>query len=93
MRLRWLPAAAEDLREIHAFLSVNSPAAAHQVVNEIYDAILMLSKTPYMGRPNEARDTRDLILARIRYKVTYRVHREAVEILYIRHGSRDPQIN
>lgn len=58
-----------------------------------YTAILVLRQMPYMGRPNHIRSTRDLILPRIRYKVTYRVHEETVEILYIRHGSRDPRVN
>jgi plasmid stabilization system protein ParE len=62
-------------------------------VNEIYDAVVALSRTPYMGRPNEERNTRDLILPRIRYKITYRILNEAVEVLYIRHGSRSPRIN
>jgi plasmid stabilization system protein ParE len=93
MKLRWLPAAAEDLREIHDFLYTRSPKAAHRVVNEIYDAILTLRRTPYMGRPNSDRNTRDLILPRIRYKVTYRIREEAIEILYIRHGSRGPRLN
>jgi len=46
MKLRWLPKAAEDLREIHDFLHVNSPALAHRIVNEIYTAILALRQTP-----------------------------------------------
>jgi plasmid stabilization system protein ParE len=72
---------------------MSSSDAAHRVVNEIYNAILALSKTPYMGRPNHTRNTRDLILPRFRYKVTYRIHDETVEILYIRYSSRDPRIN
>jgi toxin ParE1/3/4 len=93
MKLRWLPKAAEDLREIHDFLYLNSPGLAHRIVNEIYAAILVLRQMPFMGLPSQSRDTRDLILSRIRYKVTYRIREETVEILYIRHSSRDPRIN
>jgi toxin ParE1/3/4 len=93
MKLRWVPQAAEDLREIHDFLHVNSPQQAHRVVNEIYSAILALSRTPYIGRPNETRSTRDLILSRIRYIVTYRIRNETIEVLYIRHSARAPRIN
>jgi plasmid stabilization system protein ParE len=93
VKLRWLPAAADDLSEIHAFLWTRSPDLAHRIVNEIYDAIVALSRTPNIGRPNEARNTRDLILPRIRYKVTYRIRNESLEILYIRHGSRGPRVN
>jgi plasmid stabilization system protein ParE len=93
MKLRWLPAAADDLQEIHDFLHVYSPRAAHRTVKEIFDAILTLRRYPYIGRPNTERGTRELILPRIRYKVTYRIREEAIEVLYIRHGSRGPQLN
>jgi toxin ParE1/3/4 len=90
MRLRWLPAAAEDLREIHGYIFSDSPEAAHRIVNEIYRGILMLKKMPHIGRLDESRQTRDLVFPQIRYKVTYRVLSDAVEILYIRHTSRGP---
>jgi plasmid stabilization system protein ParE len=88
-----LPAAADDLGEIHAFLWARSPDLAHRIVNEIYDAVAALSRTPYVGRPDEQRNTRDLILPRIRYKITYRIKNETLEIIYIRHSSRGPRVN
>jgi toxin ParE1/3/4 len=88
VKIRWLPKAADELEEIHAFLTINSPHAAHRVVNEIYQAIQSLSQMPHRGRPHLERNTRDLILSRIRYIVTYRVVAETIHILYIRHGSR-----
>jgi hypothetical protein len=36
---------------------------AHHIVNEIYDAILALRQTPYMGHPNQPGDTRDRAFA------------------------------
>ena len=90
MRLLWLPAAAEDLREIHDYLDSRSPEAAHQVINELYEGILGLSRMPYIGRADESRQTRDLVFPKTRYKVTYRIRGAAVEILYIRHTSRGP---
>jgi plasmid stabilization system protein ParE len=81
------------LREIHDFLSVTSTDLAHQIVDEIYAAILALAVTPYIGRPNEDRTTRELILSRIRYVVTYSIRDETIEILRVRHSSRGPYVN
>jgi len=88
MRLRWTADAAEDLREIHDFAFLDSPLAAHRIVNEIYAGILALKRMPHIGRPDGLRQTRDLIFPQIRYKVTYRVRQDGVEVLYIRHTSR-----
>jgi toxin ParE1/3/4 len=93
MKLRWLPAAAEDLREIYDYLYVDSYEVAHRIVNEIYSSIRSLQSTPYIGRLDPAQNTRVLILPRIRYKVTYRIHLTTLEILRIRHTSRDPRIH
>lgn len=46
MRILWTLGAAEDLREIHDYLFVDSPQAAHKIVNEIHKAILSLKKMP-----------------------------------------------
>jgi plasmid stabilization system protein ParE len=93
VKLRWLPEAAEDLREIHDFLRMHSPDMAHRIVNEIYDAARALTRTPYIGRPNTTRNTRELILVRIRHKIVYRVHEDAVLILRIRHTARGSFFN
>jgi plasmid stabilization system protein ParE len=49
MRLRWTPAAAEDLESIGDYLGRHLPSFARSTIQEIYQTILTLRSTPYRG--------------------------------------------
>jgi len=50
MRLRWTPAAADELEAIADYLVQHLPAFAQSTIHEIYQAILGLRSNSLRGR-------------------------------------------
>jgi toxin ParE1/3/4 len=88
MRLRWTPAAANDLESIRDYLVLHLPSFTQSTIIEIYQAILALRSTPFRGRAGREEGTRELVLPRLPYVVVYRVKENDVEILHIYHGAQ-----
>jgi addiction module RelE/StbE family toxin len=88
MRLRWTPAAADNLESIKDYLARHLPAFAQSTILEIYQTILTLRSNPYRGRAGREEGTRELVLPRLPYIVVYRVKENDVEILHIYHGAQ-----
>jgi plasmid stabilization system protein ParE len=88
MRLRWTPAAADDLESISDYLALHLPSFAQSTILEIYQIILTLRSAPYRGRPGREEGTREQVLPRLPYIVVYRVKDNDVEILHIYHGAQ-----
>jgi plasmid stabilization system protein ParE len=88
MRVRWLRTALLNLDEEASCIAADEPAAARQVVARMLDAVAQLADQPGLGRPGRIPNTRELVVARTRYLVPYRVKRDAVEILRVFHTSR-----
>jgi len=88
MRLRWTPAAADDLESIRDYLAQHLPSFAQSTILEIYQAILALRPNPYRGRTGREEGTRELVLPRLPYIVVYRIKENDVEILHIYHGAQ-----
>ena len=62
---RWLlaPEAADDLDRLATFLQENSPETAVEITDLILDALAVLEKHPYMGRPLP-QGLRELVISR-----------------------------
>jgi toxin ParE1/3/4 len=88
MRLRWTPAAADDLESIEDYLAQHLPTFAKSTILEIYQVVLTLRSTPYRGRSGRVEGTRELVLPRLPYIVVYRIKENDVEILHIYHGAQ-----
>ena len=88
MRLRWTPAAAQDLEQIHDYLTEHQPQLAQSTIRELYEAVRSLRNSPRRGRLGREGGTRELILGRLPYIVAYRVAQEDIEILHIFHTAR-----
>jgi toxin ParE1/3/4 len=88
MRLRWAPAAADDLEHIHGYLVEHHPDLARPTIVEIYEAIRSLKAFTYRGRPGREEGTRELVLRRLPYLVVYRVKDETIEILHVHHAAQ-----
>jgi addiction module RelE/StbE family toxin len=88
MRLRWTPAAADDLESIGNYLAKHLPTLEQSTILAIYQAILTLRSTPYRGSIGREEGTRELVLPRLPYIVVYRVKENDVEILHIYHGAQ-----
>jgi len=93
-KVRFTVAARDDLREIHAYISLHdSPANADYVSREIVRAVLALRDYPNRGaHPPELlamgnRSYRQLFFKP--YRILYRIRANAVYIAVIADGRRD----
>jgi toxin ParE1/3/4 len=88
MRVRWLRKALRNLDEEATYIAADNAAAARLVVKRVLDAVAMLAEQPGLGRPGRVPGTRELIVAKTRYIVPYRVRGATIEILRVFHTSR-----
>lgn len=92
MRLRWSPAAADDLERIAAHIRQDSPEAARRVALTLFEGVGRLQRFPGSGRPGRVAGTRELVFPSLPFLAVYRVTADAVEIVRILHGrQRWPQ--
>lgn len=89
MRIRWTPAAAADLKNIHDYLREHEPHLARPTVIEIRKAVRSLKQFPDRGRKGREEDTRELLHTRLPHIIAYRLKQDAVEILHIWHPAQD----
>lgn len=89
MRLRWTPAAAEDLEYIKDYLTEHHPQFAQSTIIQLYESIRALKTSPRLGRVGREEGTRELVLTRLPYVVAYRIREQAVEVLHIFHGAQN----
>ena len=80
--------ALSDLERLVDFLASDDEAAATQAARVIIDAVTVLERHPYIGRPVRGR-LRELVIShgRTGYVALYRVtmRRDRVEVLALRH--------
>jgi toxin ParE1/3/4 len=88
MRVRWMPAASNDLQGIEAYIAEDDPAAAGRVADILYAAVTRLADHPYRGRQGKVSGTRELVLAQLPYVVVYAVSDDLIDVLRIIHGAR-----
>lgn len=89
MRIRWTPAAADDLQHIFDYLIEHDQPHARPTVASIRDAVLSLKKFPNRGRRGVVDGTRELLHRRLPYIVAYRVRHDTIEVLHIWHPAQD----
>ena len=88
MRVRWLRKALRNLDGEATYIAAEDTAAARLMVKRVLDAVAQLAAQPGLGRPGRVSGTRELVVAKTRYIVPYRVRGETVEILRVFHTSR-----
>jgi len=88
MRIRWLRTALLNLDEAASYIAADDPAAARMTVARVLEAVAQLTDQPGLGRPGRVPGTRELVVARTRYLVPYRMKGDAIEILRVFHTSR-----
>lgn len=86
----WLRKALLNLDEEAAYVALDNPQAAQQIVTRIVHAVELLRLQPGLGRPGRVPGTRELLVANTRYLIPYRVRGKRIEILRIFHTSRKP---
>ncbi len=89
MRIRWAPAAADDLEAIHIYLRENHPPFAQTTIRKLYDAARSLKQFPFRGRVGRLEGTREYVMAPLPYIIVYAIGVDAIHILRVVHGARD----
>lgn len=88
MKVIWTPRAASDLEHVAGFIAQDKPDAAIRVASCIYGRIMDLELTAEIGRIGRVSGTRELIFHPWPYIAVYRITKEAVRIIRIRHSSQ-----
>ncbi len=89
MRIRWTPAAADDLEQIKDYLTEHHPELARSTVLELYEGVRSLKTFPQRGRPGREPGTHELVFSPLPYIAVYRVKEQTVEVLHIHHGAQE----
>ena len=88
MQVKWLRTALQNLDDEATYIAQDDASAARVVVERVLAAVAMLADQPALGRPGRVPETRELIVAKTRYLVPYRVRGGTVEVLRVFHTSR-----
>lgn len=86
MKLRYERGALDDLEEIFAHVAKDSRDAARRLVNRVEEVVAAIAEFPHLGEPTRSADFRKVPIGK--YLIVYKVERNEVIILYIRHGAR-----
>ncbi len=90
MNVVYAPRALRDLNSIGAYLVERNPTGAANVLGAIKSSIDTLSFFPQIGRLVDNAGHRRVPVLRYPYVIFYRIAREELLILHIRHTSRRP---
>jgi addiction module RelE/StbE family toxin len=81
--------AADDLRDIRAYIARDNKLAAGSVVRRIRSSVALLRRHPELGRAGRIAGTRELIVAGQPYLVVYRLGDQGVEVLRVLHHAQE----
>jgi toxin ParE1/3/4 len=88
-RIVWSPRAANGLEEICTYIARDSEHYACVFAQRIVDAVEDLVEFPEMGRvvpEYNSPSLRERIVGN--YRIVYRLHSDAVQVVVVTHGSR-----
>jgi toxin ParE1/3/4 len=88
-RIRWTPAAADDLEHIKDYLTENYPHLARSTVLELYEAIRSLKTFPHVGAQDASQEPTKLLFSRLPYIAVYRIKEQTLEVLHIHHAPQN----
>lgn len=89
MKIIWSPLAIDRTAEIAEYIAQDKPLAAEKWINTVFSKIAQLETSPEIGRvvPEIGnKQFRELIYGN--YRIIYRVEKEHIFILTIRHGKQ-----
>ncbi|MBL8236036.1 MAG: type II toxin-antitoxin system RelE/ParE family toxin [Bryobacterales bacterium] len=86
------PEAFTDIDEIAIYIGQESQAAAHRVVDELYDAISGLVPFPFQGHRRPDLTNRAIRFKRVRdYLIAYAPDENPLWVIAVLHGHRSPR--
>lgn len=84
MTVKWLRRALKDLSAIVAWIERDNPRAAQVLMKSVRRKTKRLADFPFIGPPGAYGDIRELVVHK-NYLISYRVRRNAVEIIQVWH--------
>lgn len=90
MKLRYTRKAAQELRDILADISEDSPLGARRVRSRIKSATSLVTGFPLSGRQTRNPRLRSIIATPYPYLIFYEIRDSTIIIVAVRHGARDP---
>jgi toxin ParE1/3/4 len=91
MRVAFRSQALRDIEEIYSYIKERSPQGAAHVIRAIYDGARLLGEQPEAGQRTQDPTVRVVAIRKYRYKIFYSVRSpDTVEIIHVRHTSRQP---
>lgn len=88
-RIRWAPAAADDLQGIADYLREHHPSFAQPTIRKLYKVARSLKQFPNRGRAGLKEGTRELVIVPLPYIIVYGVESNTVHIFRVIHTSED----
>ena len=89
MRVLWRRSAIEDLDSAREYIQSLNPSVAARIIGRIEEATVRLVAMPFLGKPGRIEGTRELVVPRTPYRITYRLFDEHLEIIAVTHGARN----
>ncbi len=89
MKIIWSPLAIARASEIAEYIAQDKPSASEKWINTVFSNVEQLKSSPEIGRivPEIRRDQfRKLIYGN--YRIIYRIEKNQISILTIRHGKQ-----
>ena len=87
MNIIWSPLAIERASEIAEYIAQDKPLAAEDWINTVFSKVEKLKFSPEIGRPvPEIGDNQFRELIYGNYRIIYRIEKNQISILTIRHG-------
>lgn len=89
MTIQWAPLALERIVEIGAYIYRENPSAAERWIRQAFERVKQLEDFPLSGKKNKDTDRKDIReLSWKNYRIIYRIDREVVSILTVRHAKQ-----
>lgn len=87
MQVRWTRRALDNLDAAVEYIAAESPAAARDIAQRIWDSTQLLASQPGMGRLGRVTGTRELLIRGLPFIVPYVEQNGSIVILRIMHTS------
>jgi plasmid stabilization system protein ParE len=89
MKIIWSPLAIDRASELAEYIAQDKPSAAEKWINTVFSKAEQLKSSPEIGRVvPEIRNDRFRELIYGNYRIIYRIEKEQISILTIRHGKQ-----
>ena len=89
MKVKWSHKGRSSLRAIIEYIAKDDPRAARKIQERIIEKTALLKKTPYLGSPYEM-NLRKLHIGKLPYSLYYRITKQEVQVLLVRHERQLP---